>query len=515
MSLAEALFAAGVQAQVRSLAGAELMEVAPQDFARAAAAARHAGMRFVSLWGDAEEDGFFVYAAFAPARGAHALVRARADATPPASLGRLFPGAVRLERHMRDLFGIALADMPDARPWTRHEHWPEGFHPLAPEADARTPMPIGEAPFSYPFARILGEGVHEVPVGPVHAGIIEPGHFRFFCAGERVLAMEERLGYVHKGIEARMRRLAPHEAVRLAGRISGDATVAHAWAFAAACEAAAGVKVPPRALALRAMLAERERLANHLGDIGAICNDAGFAFLHQQLQRLREEIARMHARLFGHRLLMDLVVPGGVACDLSPEQAEALLAHTRTILARARKLRAIYENHPGIQTRVVGTGAVSREDAERIGLLGFAGRAAGVDVDARWDVPLAPYAQLAPVRVCAEGGDVAARVFVRWEEAEAALRILEGLLGALPEGPVQVPCAPTRAACGYAVVESWRGEITGFVRLDAQGRVARYFARDPSWFAWLGLELAVRDAVIADFPLMNKSFNASYSGCDL
>ncbi len=312
------------------------------------------------------------------------------------SLGRVHPPAIRLERAARDLYGLDPVGLPDARPWLDH----------------------GAAPTSYPFLPVEGDNLHQVPVGPVHAGIIEPGHFRFTCDGETVVRLEARLGYVHRGIEALMAGAALDAAARLAGRISGDSTVAYALAFARAAEQATGTEPPPRAVWLRALMAELERLANHLGDIGAICNDASFSLMQAHCAVLRERTLRAAATCFGHRLMMDAIIPGGVAYDLAPDGAEALRALLRELRKRFPPLIKLYDATASLQDRTVGTGVLRTELARRFGAGGFVGRASGRDFDARRTPGYPPYDALSftvPVR---SEGDVNARVWVRIEEIE-------------------------------------------------------------------------------------------------
>jgi Ni,Fe-hydrogenase III large subunit len=302
----------------------------------------------------------------------------------------------------------------------------------------------------------------------------------------------------------------------MAARISGDATVAHGWAFCLAVEQAAGRAVSPRAAHLRAVLCERERMANHIGDIGAICNDAAWSFMQMQCQRLREDLARLHQKLFGHRLLMDLVVPGGVTRDLEREGIAALRDQTRAVAAEMEELFGIYEEHTPIRERVIGSGGISRQDARELGLLGFVGRSAEQYLDARRDAAYSPYDQCPPdVKVC-RGGDVSARLWIRFQEIQTSARLIEKLLVDLPEGEFHQPFQePAEGSWGFAVVESWRGEIATWVRFGPEGRIQRCYVRDPSMMNWLGLELAVREVPVPDFPLNNKSFNCSYSGHDL
>ena len=311
----------------------------------------------------------------------------------------------------------------------------------------------------YAFVRVAGDGVHEIPVGPVHAGIIEPGHFRF-RVGEKVLRLEERLGFVHKGIEKRFEAMAAGTGHRLAGRVSGDSTVAYAWAYSQALEAITDTTPPPRALWLRALALERERIANHLGDLGYLGNDGGFAFGLAQFSRLKEQVLRANAALFGHRLAMDYVVPGGVARDLAPEAAAAIRAECEMLEREVRTLQDIYDEHDGLQDRFRACGIVPPVLAAQLGLTGLAGRASGQARDLRCDFPVPPYDALGTRKVTADGGDVLARVAVRFGEIRESLRLLCAIADALPDGPtvVDLPEPPAfKKSLGY--VEGWRGPV--------------------------------------------------------
>jgi Ni,Fe-hydrogenase III large subunit len=418
---------------------------------------------------------------------------------PAISLSR--PAAIRLERAARDLFGLEAEDALDQRPWLDHGRWPDS-------------RPAAAEPYAFLAAAADGATLHQIPVGPVHAGIIEPGHFRFNVNGETVVRLEARLGYVHKGIESLMAGLRPEAAARLAGRLSGDSTVAHAIAFARAVEAARDLEIPARAHWLRAVMAELERLANHFGDIGAICNDATFPLLLAQFSLLREEVLRAADAAFGHRLMMDRVIPGGVACDLDGAAASALAALVQRLRPRLARLMTIYESKPSLLDRTVLTGIVKTELVHRFGTGGYVGRASGRGQDARRSPGYPPYGELElAVPVLAEG-DVNARLSIRAQEAEASLGLIEQMLRRLPSGPIAVGVPPGPGE-GMALVESFRGEILTWVRLDGEGRIARCHPRDPSWFQWPLLEAAIEGNIVADFPLCNKSFNGSYSGQDL
>jgi Ni,Fe-hydrogenase III large subunit len=424
------------------------------------------------------------------------------------SVGGVRPGAIRLERTIQDLFGICAESLVDPRPWLDHDSWPIRL-PLS----ADPPDPLGQ-PEPYPFLPVEGPGLHQIPVGPVHAGIIEPGHFRFTCNGETVVRLEQRLGYVHKGTEWLMAGRSIAEAGKLAARVSGDSTVAHSWAFAGAVEAAIGTPVPPRAVWLRALMAELERLANHLGDIGAICNDASFAFMLAECGLLREKVLRVADACFGHRLMMDRIVPGGVAVDLLPEGRDAIAALVREIAVAFPSLVRIYDEKASLQDRTVGTGRVDGRLVHRFGAGGHVGRASGRGLDARLGPGYAPYDELDfSVPVFTEG-DVNARVWVRIREVEASLSLVQQILDKLPDGSVHVPVVPV-AGQGMALIESFRGEIMTWVAVRDDGIVTRCHPRDPSWFQWPLLEAAIEGNIVADFPLCNKSFNCSYSGHDL
>ena len=409
------------------------------------------------------------------------------------SVGRLHSPAIRPERAIRDLVGLEAEGLPDTRPWLRHRG-------------------------AYAFLPASGESLHQIPVGPVHAGIIEPGHFRFTANGETVVRLEERLGYTHKGVDALLAGAPIERAAVLAGRVSGDSTVAFALAFARALEAALATEVPPRAVWLRGLLAELERLANHFGDIGAICNDAALAILHAHFGLLRERVLRTCSACFGHRLMMDRVVPGGLRCDLPQDGGQRL----RELVAQVRKtfpdLVEVYENTASLKDRTVGTGILSPALARQFAAGGFIGRASGRNFDARRTPGYPPYDALRFEVPVVQAGDVNARVWIRIREVEQSLALIEQILAALPPGPVRAAITESAgpgAREGVALVEGFRGDIFVWLRVDAQGRIERCYLRDPSWFQWPLLEAAIEGNIVADFPLCNKSFNCSYSGHDL
>jgi len=414
------------------------------------------------------------------------------------SVGAVHPAAIRLERAVRDLFGLEPMGLADARPWLDHGRWGE------------------ELGTAYPFLPVEGDGLHQIPVGPVHAGIIEPGHFRFTCDGETIVRLEQRLGYVHKGVDLLMANAPLSQAQRLAGRISGDSTVAYALAFCRAVEAALGVTPPPRAVSLRAIMAELERIANHVGDIGAICNDASFSLMQAPTAVLREAVLRTAAECFGHRLMMDRIVPCGVVIDLDA----AGLGRLRTLLEQLRaampSLTALYDGSASLQDRTVATGTLRPDLASRFAAGGFVGRASSRDFDARRDLAYAPYDTLRFAVPVLRQGDVNARVWIRLKEIDQSMLLLDQLMDGLPDGPIAAPLddAGYGAAEGMAVVEAFRGDVLVWLRVRS-GLVERCHMRDASWFQWPLLEAAIEGCIVADFPLCNKSFNCSYSGHDL
>ena len=415
------------------------------------------------------------------------------------SLGAHHAPAIRLERSIRDLYGHQLEGAQDDRPWLDHGKW-------GPWSRA------GSSP--YPFLAAEGENLHQIPVGPVHAGVIEPGHFRFTASGETVVRLEERLGYVHRGVETLMAGQPMDRAATLAGRISGDSTVAYALAFALAVEAALGIEAPPRAQWLRALMAELERLANHLGDIGAICNDASFSLMHAHCAVLRERVLRTSATAFGHRLMMDRIVPGGVAADPGPAGLGPIADLPFELEPRFEALVELYDGTASLQDRTVGTGVVKPELARRFAAGGYVGRASGRGFDARRAFPYAPYDRLAFETPLRQDGDVDARVWIRIEEVRQSLGLIGQILERLPGGPIQADL-PSISGEGMALVEGFRGDVFAWVRLDSDGRVERARLRDPSWFQWPLLEACIEGNIVADFPLCNKSFNCSYAGVDL
>jgi Ni,Fe-hydrogenase III large subunit len=459
----------------------------------------------LGLWGDF---GFVHMALLDEAACAIAVVSVECSDGRFPSVGALHPPAIRPERAIQSLYGLEPVGAVDARPWLDIGFWGVR-HPLGAS------VPTSGAQPAYTFLPVEGESLHRIPVGPVHAGIIEPGHFRFTANGETVVRLEQRLGYVHKGIESLMAGATIETAARLAGRTSGDSTIAYAFAFAQAVEAALNIIVPPRAQYLRALMAELERLANHLGDIGAICNDASFAIMHAHCGILRERVVRAADLCFGHRLMMDRIVPGGVAGDIAADGITSLKETLAELQRRFPRLVELYDNTASLQDRTAETGIVRAEFAFRFGAGGYVGRASGRAFDARAALRYAPYDRLQFEVPVLTAGDVNARVWVRIREVEQSLALIGQILQGLPDGPIASPVANAAGVSeGIGLVEGFRGDILAWVRLDGD-HVARCHLRDPSWFQWPLLETAIEGNIVADFPLCNKSFNCSYSGHDL
>ncbi|MBI4887949.1 MAG: NADH-quinone oxidoreductase subunit C, partial [Acidobacteria bacterium] len=441
----------------------------------------------------------------------HVTVALPRDAPVVPSLAALSFPASRFEREMRDLLGIEPAGHPDPRPLVRHGFWPETFYPL--RHGAVTPD-FEDDGRPFPFTEVAGDGVYEIPVGPVHAGVIEPGHFRFNVLGETILKMRARLYFTHKGTERLFVGRRPEDAVVLAERVSGDTSVGHAVAFCQAVEALAGVDVPRRAKALRTVLLELERLYNHVTDVGAIIGDTGFPVGQAHCLRLREGLLRVNKAVAGHRLLRGAIVPGGVAgLDALDGRIVQGIEH---LVRDFDEVVQICLDNTLVADRLEGTGRLPSDVARDFGVVGYVARACRVPCDARRDLPSGAYEWLDVVPVVERAGDVQARLQVRVREVRQSVAIIAAALADLPTSPgkVEVGALPPFTAA-FGVVEAWRGRLVHMVMADPAGRLHRVKVVDPSFFNWPALARALDGNIVPDFPLCNKSFNCSYSGNDL
>lgn len=419
------------------------------------------------------------------------------------------------EREIRDMFGLIPQGHPDLRRLVRHEHWPKGTHPL--KKDFRWDTVLERAQGEYAFRHIEGEGVFEVPVGPIHAGIIEPGHFRFSVAGEPIMQLELRHFWKHRGVEKLFEQRTLMDAVSLAERVSGDTTVGHALAYCQAVETLLGIEVPVRARYLRSLFLELERLHNHLGDIGAICNDTAYVLAHAHCGRLKERLMQLNDRLTGSRFLRGVVCVGGVSLDLADGQLAEVTAELNAIEPDFSELERIIFANASLTDRLETTGVLREEIARDHAVVGVVGRASGMDRDIRRDRPFAAYGELDPKVVLYRYGDVRARLRVRMDEVHESIRLVRAVRARIPQGPVAA--APSRepkpGEWALSAVEGWRGEILYMVMAGEQGLIHRCKVRDPSFVNWPAIQWAVLGNIIPDFPLINKSFNLSYAGNDL
>jgi Ni,Fe-hydrogenase III large subunit len=499
---------------------AHVLSLDVEDWGRFAGIACDLSLRWCSIWALQKDDNTLLLNACFEKHGDYLVIRAQLEIRSPvlASHTPFYPAANRPERQIQDMYGVLFSDHPDSRRWIRHQAWPEGVYPLRKNFSVNIDDDSKKTPADsdYPFFQAQGAAVYEIPVGPIHAGMIEPGHFRFQAVGELVLNLEERLGYVHRGIEKIAEGRDAAGLAKLAARISGDTTVAHTWAACMAMERAAKITVPKRANFIRALLAERERIANHLGDIGAICNDVGFVFAHMQFSRLREIWQRTNLNIFNHRMLMDCIIPGGVNVDISAEQIETLKQQYDWLQQELHELMMIINDHPSLEDRILGTGVLSPEMAKKLGVVGYLGKASGIDFDLRRDHGYEPYDLIEVPSPCFQTGDVAARLQIRADEINNAISMMTALLQQMPDGKINHEWKlPKDKAEGIAMVEGWRGEIISYVSFDDNGNIFRFFARDPSWLNWPALEQLIHGNIVPDFPVCNKSVNGSYSGHDL
>ncbi len=420
------------------------------------------------------------------------------------------------ERKIKTFFGLQPVGHPDPRPLILHENWPSDVFPL--RKDFNWQQRPAEAAGTYEFQKVEGEGIYEIPVGPVHAGIIEPGHFRFSVAGEEIILLEPKLGYVHKGTEKLFEVLPLADKVRLSERVSGDTSFTHSLAFCQAVENLSNLEVPERVKYLRVIFSELERLANHFNDIGFIMLDTGYSFGGSNGTRLRERIMQWHERLTGSRYLRGVNVIGGVTKDISVEVGREFLEDLQKIKKDFTEVIEISEDSASLLNRLEGAGQLDREVALDHGVIGVAGRAVGIPRDVRIDYPYAAYDKIKFNISLEKNGDVRSRLYVRIKEVYSSMLIIEQALGCLSsegklvaDGKLEL----RKNSCAVGVAEGWRGEIVYFVLTDAVGNITRVDVRDSSFVNWAVLGYAGQGNVVPDFPLINKSFNLSYSGNDV
>ena len=451
----------------------------------------------------------YLFTAGQPDRRTELHLRTDANAPHIPSLAALSFPASRYEREMRDLYGIEPDNHPMPRRLVHHRHWPAGWHPMRRDAGARPPLTADEA---FPFLAVEGNGVYEIPVGPVHAGLIEPGHFRFSVVGETILKLKARLWYVHKGIEKLFEGKPVGDGVALAERISGDTAVGHTLAYCLAVEDALHIDVPDEAQRIRAALLELERLHNHIADLGALCNDVAYGIAHAHTQRIREQLLRLNQHTTGHRLLRGAIYPGGAAIHHTPD-----LAHSQAIAADVADIVDIALRHSVVRERFTGTAVLTRQQAIDVGTLGYVAKASGLAHDARIAHPFTDLGDAMTVSVRTEG-DVLARFLVRAQEILTSFALLQQLLPTLSaDGPVGTAASPAGNGftSGVGIVEGWRGTITHRVEIGTHATLTRVKIVDPSFLNWPALPLALTNTIVPDFPLANKSFNLSYAGNDL
>jgi len=521
--------------------------LAPVRLASQAAALFEEGFRLALV--AAHDDGdtlrvVYLFLAGAPDRRVELEITIPSDDPQVPSLAAMSFPASRFEREMHDLYGIVPVNHPLPRRLVRHAHWPAGWYPMRRDAGAPPPFSDNEA---FPFLEVKGAGVYEIPVGPVHAGVIEPGHFRLSVVGESILKLKARLWFTHRGVEKLFEGMDATAAIHLAERISGDTSAAHALAHSLAVEDALGIVMPEPAHRLRALVLELERLYNHAADIGALANDTGFSLANAHAQRIREQLLRINHATTGHRLLRGAISPGAVELLTLPDPVQLTdLAEDLAEVARLTLANTV------VRDRFTGTSVLTRDQAKDLGCLGYVARASGLATDARRDHPAV---ELPVTPVLNTHGDVLARFSVRLEEFAASTALAVHLIstadrlsfrgaptpadrgvastggivissgksagsgteatvpaGALA-GAATAPLPPVRS--GVGIVEGWRGTIVHRVEVDADGVLTRAKIVDPSWFNWPALPVSLADTIVPDFPLTNKSFNLSYAGNDL
>ena len=473
------------------------------------------GDRLLALFAEEPSSGRFLLHAIAGGSAPGRFIHASMEASPCSfrTFTDICPGTHWFEREIYDLFGLVPEGHPELNPLRFHEGWPKKFFPLR-SADA----PVAEARRGYRFLLVRGEGIHEVAVGPVHAGIIEPGHFRFSCAGETIQNLEIRLGYQHKGIESLFPGSPGMRKILLSESISGDTAVGHSTACSRLLEAITGNPADPSAERWRAASLEIERISNHCGDLGGLSTDIGYLFGAAHFGRLRGTALNLLLKITGNRFGRGLNRIGGIGTHVPGIAPKDLIAELGALRAEVESVGTTMLDAPSVVARMEGTGRLLPRTAKTLQFVGMTARASGRDVDARWDFPSPAYVGSPPVKVLLDSGDVMARAKIRFMEMRASFDWLSGVLaGAMPEGRTaakgDLPGVGRRLV--VSVEEGWRGEIVHAAIVDDVGKITRYKVVDPSFRNWPGLSFAVQKNVISDFPVCNKSFNMSYSGADL
>ena len=496
--------------------GVVRVAVAKESFADIVSYLHSRGGRLVSLHAADERAEHLAFALYAIMDMDIGLVEVRCQVPDGASFPSSVPrvhAANWYEREVQDMFGLVPDGHPDPRPLVLYDDWPAGVYPLRKDFDASVPVP--RVPNEYRYRRVEGEGVYEIPVGPVHAGVIEPGHFRFSVAGEPIIALEVRLGYVHRGVEKISESTPYRKGVFLSERISGDSSVAHSTAYCQAVERLSGIEVPERVENVRTVLLEMERLYNHIGDIAGIALDTALAVPAADGYVLRERLLQLNERLTGSRLLRSVNAIGGVNKDLSREESVKIISRLVGVRLKFEKLASTMLSSVSMLDRVEGTGRLDREKARQLACVGPVARASGLDSDVRRDHPYAAYRRMSfrvPVR---DGGDVYARTMVRVDEVRESFAIIEQALDGMPGGGIRADVKEIPAGrTAFSLVEAPRGELMHWIS-SGEEAPSRHKIRDPSFCNWLGMEFAVRGNIVPDFPLINKSFSLSYAGNDL
>jgi len=460
-----------------------------------------------------EQGGYFIYCAFFSAQGRQwSWVKTFLAENNPVfeSIAKEIYSANLFEREIKEMFGLEPLGNPDSRRLRLHDEvWPEGFFPLRHDF---TNFNVSGAIGEYSAGQVEGEGVFEVPVGPVHAGIIGPGHFCFSAAGEPIIKLSIRLGFTHRGVEKLLENKLPHEAIALAERVAGDSSLAHGLAFCQAIENILGLNIPPRALYLRAIFLELERMYNHISGIGGMAIDVGFSFPAALCSIVKEALQALNEKLTASRFLKGAVALGGCR-DLKDGDQKLIIDSLKNIMADFNEVKKLLLGSVSFMDRVDTTGRLNRENAENLGVLGVAGRASGIAVDLREKT--SPYIESGFKMIVRNEGDVLARLMVRLDEFEESSRLIQEWVNKLPGG--ETINRPLKLVAGSALgaVEGWRGPVLYWVRLNNEGKIARCKIVDPSFRNWTGLSLAVLENIIPDFPVCNKSFDLSYSGTDL